>query len=233
MQAIILAGGLGTRLRTVVPDLPKPMAPVAGRPFLGWVLDALADAGFSRTVLAVGYRHEAIRDYLGTAWRGLDLAYSVEDSPLGTGGAMRLALDQVGESPVFVLNGDTYVDLDYSAMRTAHLREGASLTVAVAHVPDVSRYGSLQIEDGRICGFLEKGLQGSGYINAGVYLMATELLAHTALGASLSFEQDVLVPGVATLRPLAFQTEGLFIDIGVPEDYERAQGLFGELFRRG
>jgi D-glycero-alpha-D-manno-heptose 1-phosphate guanylyltransferase len=233
MQAIILAGGLGTRLRSVVRDLPKPMAPVAGRPFLAWVLDGLAAAGLRRAVLAVGYRYEAIRDHFGTSWRGLELAYSVEEAPLGTGGAMRLAVDQVTESPVFVLNGDTYVDLDYRAMLAAHIGEGASLTVAAAHVRDVSRYGALQIEDGRICGFLEKGSQGPGYINAGVYLIAADLLAGIPAGASHSFEQDLLVPGVATLRSLAFPTDGLFIDIGVPEDYERAQELFGERAGRG
>jgi len=227
MEAIVLAGGLGTRLRTVIPDLPKPMAPVAGRPFLAWILDRLADAGFGRAVLAVGYRHEAIRDHFGTDYRGMQLAYSVEQAPLGTGGAMRLALDQVDESPVFVLNGDTYLEVDYAEMRAAHVAHGAALTVAVARVPDVSRYGSLRIEDDRICAFLEKGSQGPGYINAGVYLVDADVLAGIPVGTPYSFEQELMVPGVATLRPLAFRTDGLFIDIGVPEDYERAQGLFG------
>ena len=116
MQAIILAGGLGTRLRSVVPDLPKPMAPVAGRPFLAWVLDRLVDAGFESAVLAVGYRHEIIRAHFGEDYRGMALRYSVETTPLGTGGAMRLAADHVTALPVFVLNGDTYLELDYRAM---------------------------------------------------------------------------------------------------------------------
>jgi D-glycero-alpha-D-manno-heptose 1-phosphate guanylyltransferase len=227
MQAIILAGGLGTRLRSVIPDLPKPMAPVAGRPFLAWVLDRLADAGFRRVVLAVGYRHEAIRDHFGTAYRGIGLAYSVEEVPLGTGGAMRLALGHITESPVFVLNGDTYLEVDYAAMLAAHVANGVGLTVAVARVADVSRYGSLSIGDDRILAFLEKGSQGPGYINAGVYLMARGILDAFPIGTSLSFENELLVPRVAQLRPLAFRADGLFIDIGVPEDYERAQRLFG------
>ena len=227
MEAIVLAGGLGTRLRSVVSDVPKPMAPVAGRPFLAWILDRLADAGFGRVVLAVGYRHEAIRDHFGFAYRGMSLVYSVEEAPLGTGGAMRLALDQISESPVFVLNGDTYLEVDYAAMLAAHVAHGVGLTVAVARVADMSRYGSLEIKDDRICGFLEKGSQGPGYINAGVYLMARGILDAFPVGRSHSFENELLVPRVEELRPLAFRADGLFIDIGVPEDYERAQRLFG------
>jgi len=155
------------------------------------------------------------------------LAYSVEAVPLGTGGAMRLALDQVGESPVFVLNGDTYLELDYPAMLAAHVREGAALTVAVARVANVSRYGALQIEDNRIRAFLEKGAEGPGYINAGIYLVNAEVLAGIPGGTPHSFEQQLMVPGVEALHPLAFRTDGLFIDIGVPDDYERAQALFG------
>jgi D-glycero-alpha-D-manno-heptose 1-phosphate guanylyltransferase len=228
MEAIVLAGGLGTRLRSVIPDLPKPMAPVAGRPFLAWILDRLADAGFRRVVLAVGYRHETIRDFFGLSYRGVELAYSVEDAPLGTGGAIRLALGHVDESPVFVLNGDTYLEADYAAMLAAHVTHGVELTVAVARVADVSRYGSLEIKDDRICGFLEKGSQGPGYINAGVYLMARGLVETIPVGTGHSFENELLMPRVAELRPLAFRADGLFIDIGVPEDYERAQGLFGK-----
>jgi D-glycero-alpha-D-manno-heptose 1-phosphate guanylyltransferase len=228
MEAIVLAGGLGTRLRAVVSDLPKPMAPVAGRPFLAWILDRLADAGFGRVVLAVGYRHEAIRDHFGIAYRGMSLAYSVEETPLGTGGAMRLAIDHVDASPVFVLNGDTYLEVDYPAMRAAHRAHEVELTVAVARVADVSRYGSLEIKDDRICGFLEKGSLGPGYINAGVYLMARGLVETIPVGTGHSFENELLMPRVAELCPLAFRADGLFIDIGVPEDYERAQGLFGK-----
>lgn len=231
MEAIVLAGGLGTRLRTVVADLPKPMAPVAGRPFLAWILDRLADAGFRRAVLAVGYRYEVIRDHFGTGYRGVELVYSVEDAPLGTGGAMRLALEHVSGSPVFVLNGDTYLDVDYAAMSAAHAAQGVALSLAVAQVPDVGRYGSLLIEGDRIRAFLEKGSHGPGYINAGVYLVDAAALADIPAGTPYSFEQDLMVPSVATLRPLAFRADGLFIDIGVPEDYERAQGLFGARVR--
>lgn len=225
-QAIILAGGLGTRLRSVVPDLPKPMAPVAGRPFLGHVLDALVEAGFVAAVLAVGYRFGAIRDHFGTAYRGMRLDYSVEASPLGTGGAIRLAADLTTADPVFVLNGDTYLELDYRSMFAAHRASGARLSVAVCEVPDVGRYGSLEVEAGRIRGFREKGCSGPGLINAGTYLVSAEVIARIPTGRVHSFEQELLMPQVAELRPLAYVTQGRFIDIGVPEDFERAQGLF-------
>jgi D-glycero-alpha-D-manno-heptose 1-phosphate guanylyltransferase len=226
MQAIILAGGLGTRLRSVVSDLPKPMAGVAGRPFLSWVLDRLAAQGFRRAVLAVGYRYEAIHDHFGDSHHGLPLSYSVEDSPLGTGGAIRLAAENLDAYPVFVLNGDTFVDLDYQAMRDAHDERGAAMSVAVCRVPDVSRYGALELRGGRIVGFREKGPSGPGYINAGIYILSRQVMDMIPAQGPCSFEQQILVPRIAEIRPAAFITEGLFIDIGVPEDYARAQYLF-------
>jgi D-glycero-alpha-D-manno-heptose 1-phosphate guanylyltransferase len=226
MQAIVLAGGLGTRLRGVVPDLPKPMAGVAGRPFLAWILDRLADAGFERVVLAVGYRHEAIRAHFGEVYRGVPLRYSVEDAPLGTGGAIRLAGDHVGHYPVFVLNGDTFLELDYRAMLAAHAGSGALMSVATCRVPDVGRYGALELVHGRIAAFREKGPAGPGVINAGTYLLSRGIVDMIPPGVPFSFEQQLLGPRVGELRPAAYLAEGLFIDIGVPEDYARAQHLF-------
>jgi D-glycero-alpha-D-manno-heptose 1-phosphate guanylyltransferase len=226
MQAIVLAGGLGTRLRGVVPGLPKPMAPVAGRPFLAWILDQLIDAGFERAVLAVGYRHEAIRDHFGDAFGALELRYSVEDRPLGTGGALRLAASHVNSLPAFVLNGDTYLDLDFRSMLNAHIERREQMSVAVCSVADVSRYGALELEDGHIRGFLEKGQAGPGTINAGTYLLSASILSRIPLGEPFSLEQQLLMPKIGEIRPAAFPATGLFIDIGIPEDYARAQALF-------
>lgn len=226
MQAIVLAGGLGTRLRSVVPELPKPMAPVAGRPFLTYVLNGLVEAGFEAAVLAVGYRAEAIRAHFGEAYRGLILRYSVETTPLGTGGAIRLAWAQADADPVFVLNGDTWLDLDYRAMLDAHVAAGVGLSVAVCEVPDVARYGSLEVVQDRIRRFREKGEKGPGLINAGTYLVASEVIRRIPPGRPHSFEQELLMPLVEEIRPLAFMARGRFIDIGVPEDYARAQALF-------
>jgi D-glycero-alpha-D-manno-heptose 1-phosphate guanylyltransferase len=225
MEAIILAGGLGTRLRGVLPDLPKAMAPIRGRPFLALLLDQLAGAGFRRVILAVGYRHEAIRRYFGERQDRVDLRYSVETEPLGTGGAIRLALGQADSPQTFVLNGDTYAEVDYASMLLAHRTAAVALTVAVHEVADVGRYGALDVCDGRIRGFLEKGRGGPGMINAGVYLLSTGLLAGYDLPGAFSFETDFLMRYVHDLRPLAFATGGTFIDIGVPEDYARAQAL--------
>jgi len=225
MEAIVLAGGLGSRLRSVLPDLPKPMAPVHGRPFLAKVLDELAAAGFRMAILAVGYRNEAIQEHFGESHGALRLGYSVEAEPLGTGGAIRLALEQTAARHVFVLNGDTYLKLDYHAMLAAHRDALATLSMAVRSVPDAGRYGALDIKQGRIQEFLAKGRSGPGLINAGVYLMSRELLDRYTLPAVFSFETDVLMPHVSELMPLAFRTAGTFIDIGVPEDYARARHL--------
>ena len=226
MEAIVLAGGLGTRLRGVVDDVPKPMAPVLGRPFLAYVLDQLVDSGFHAVVLAAGYRHEVIRSYFGDEYRGLALVWSVESKPLGTGGAIQLACDQAHSGDVFVLNGDTYLELDYRAMLKAHVRAGAQLSVAICQVPDVARYGALEVSEGIVRGFREKGQSGPGWINGGTYVLGPALHDRLPKRGAFSFEQELLAPEVQSIRPLAFLTTGLFIDIGIPEDYARAQELF-------
>ena len=226
MEAVILAGGFGTRLRAVVPDLPKPLAPVAGRPFLAILLAELARQGFTRVVLSVGYKHELIRATFGEQFMGMEVAYAVEEQPLGTGGAIRLASRQCRGEEMFVLNGDSYVALDYAAMRASHRAARARLTLCAVEVPDVGRYGKVIIGNGRVTGFAEKGGSGPGCINAGVYLLAPALVQGDDLPEAFSFEQDFLTPRLQQLDPLAYVANGLFIDIGVPEDYARAETLF-------
>ena len=228
MEAIVLAGGLGTRLRGVVDDVPKPMAPVQGRPFLALVLDQLVDAGFKTVIIAAGYRHEVIRSYFGADYRGLALRYSVEHEPLGTGGAIRLACVQADARDVFVLNGDTYLELDFRAMMEAHVRAGSHLSMAICHVPDVARYGALEFCDDRLLRFLEKERSGPGWINGGTYILGPDLRARLRPRGAFSFEHDLLEPEVGSIRPLAFRSSGLFIDIGIPEDYAKAQQIFAE-----
>jgi D-glycero-alpha-D-manno-heptose 1-phosphate guanylyltransferase len=226
-EAIILAGGLGTRLRAVVPDLPKPLAPVAGRPFLAWVLDALAAHGFSSITLSVGYRHELIQAAIGETWQGMRVRYAIEAEPLGTGGAMRHALTQTQAAQIYVLNGDTFLDLDYDAMMHAHLDSRAQISIAAVPVEDIGRYGGLELRDATVTGFLEKGGSGAGMINGGTYLINRTLFDAFDLPLRFSFEADILQAHVASLSPRAFTTSGLFIDMGIPEDYARAQSLFG------
>jgi len=223
MQAVILAGGMGTRLKSVVSDLPKPMAPVCGRPFLGYLLALLERQGITEVVLSVGHLRERIIDALGDRHGGIRLRYAVEETPLGTGGALRAALDLIDAYPAFALNGDTFLELDYRAMERAHRAAGADLTIALRRMPDTGRYGRAKVERGRVIGFEAGGQSGPGSINAGVYLFADNPLRDPVLPERFSFERDFLEPRIAALAPLAFETDGYFIDIGVPEDYARAQ----------
>lgn len=225
-EAVILAGGLGTRLRGIVDDVPKPLAPVAGRPFLAWLLDALATQGLRRVVLATGYRGEQVEAALGTAWRGMTLAYSREPAPLGTGGAIVHALREVPGDAFFVLNGDTWLELDYAAFGSAVTEDGARLGIALARVPDVARYGAVRLEENRVIGFDEKGVSGAGFINAGVYWMRRGLLEGRPSGVAFSFEREVLMPTVSREPVIGYTDTNGFIDIGVPDDYRRAQQLF-------
>jgi D-glycero-alpha-D-manno-heptose 1-phosphate guanylyltransferase len=227
IEAVVLAGGLGLRLRTAVPDLPKPMAPVAGRPFLAWLLEALAGQGVQSAVLSVGYRAETIEGHFGASYAGLELRYAREAEPLGTGGALKRALRQVRSFPALALNGDSLVDLDLTAMRELHRRTRARLTIALVEAPDASRYGRVALREGCVSAFAAEGEPGPGLVNAGVYLMEAGLLDEPELPERFSFERDFLQPRVGSLAPAAFLASGRFIDIGVPEDFARAQTLFG------
>lgn len=228
MEAIVLAGGFGTRLRQVVADVPKPMAPIAGRPFLEILLGSLARKGFARVVLSLGFMAEKISDHFGTRFAGVDIAYVVEDTPLGTGGAIRLALEACTQNHVFVFNGDTYLDLEVQSLEQQWQAKRHQVVVG-RHVPDTSRYGRLVVDDGRITGFAEKGIAGPGLINAGCYVLATDALARFSLNQPFSIETDYLVPEVISATMDVFVTEGMFIDIGIPEDYARAQTLLVDL----
>ncbi len=227
MEAIVLAGGLGTRLRRVMPDVPKPMAPIAGRPFMEILLGLLARKGFSRAILSLGFMAERISDYFGSRHAGIDLAYVVEDTPLGTGGAIRLASEICTQDHFFVFNGDTYLDLEAHSVEQQWQTRRNPIVVAKL-VPDTTRYGRLAIQDGHITDFIEKGVGEPGFINAGCYVLATDALAHFPLKFPFSIESGYLVPEVARATVEAFVTEGTFIDIGIPEDYERAQALLSD-----
>ncbi len=222
MEAIVLAGGFGTRLRELVPDLPKPMAPVAGRPFLEILLTALAYKGFSRIVLSLGFLADKVIAHFGEQFAGMKLVYVVEDSPLGTGGATRLALSRCDEDHVFVFNGDTFLDLEVADVDALWQRHHVPIIVA-REVPDTARYGRLNTQGGRVTGFMEKGLAGRGLINAGCYVLPVASLDEFELGQAFSIETDFFAKTVNVQRIDLFVTAGKFIDIGVPEDYSRAQ----------
>lgn len=225
-EAIILAGGFGTRLRSLVDDVPKPLAAVAGRPFLAWLLDALSAQGLRRVVFATGYRGEQVEAALGKRWQNISLEYSRELQPLGTGGAIALAMRRISGRACFVLNGDSWLALDYARFEAVTRAQDARLGVALAKVADVARYGAVHAERGRITGFVEKGSSGPGLVNAGVYCIARSLLDGVPEGPAFSFENDVLVPAATREVVTAFTDTADFIDIGVPEDYRRAQVQF-------
>lgn len=227
MEAIVLAGGFGTRLREVVTDVPKPMAPVAGRPFLEILLGSLAQKGFVRVVLSLGFMAEKISSHFGSRFAGLDLAYVVEDTPLGTGGATRLAAAACTQDHVFVFNGDTYLDLEVDLLEQQWQARRHPIVVG-RQVPDTTRYGRLVVDGERITDFAEKGIAGPGLINAGCYVLARDALAAFPLNQSFSIETDYLVPELARSVVEVFVTEGMFIDIGIPEDYARAQTLLAD-----
>lgn len=224
MQAIILVGGFGTRLRTLVPDLPKPMAPVCDKPFLAHLLQYLKRQGITRIIFSVHYLKETIQSYFQHHYLDLEIAYAEEETPLGTGGAIINALAHCDTNKsVFVLNGDTFLKLDYRAMYQQHLAMKSQLTMALTQVADCSRYGKVLVENNKVCGFTEKGEQGAGYINAGVYLLNSNLFAEFSLPAQFSFEKDFLLTHCQQINPHAFMASDYFIDIGIPEDFLRAQ----------
>ena len=228
MEAIVLAGGFGTRLRQVVADVPKPMAPIAGRPFLEILLGSLAHKGFHRVILSLGFMAEKVSGYFGARFAGMDLAYVVEDAPLGTGGAVRLAMSVCTQAHVFVFNGDTYLDLEADLIERQW--QSSKCTIVVGRqVPDTARYGRLVVDRDRITGFAEKGIIGPGLINAGCYILAADALDRFPLHQPFSFETDYLAPEVARGRVGVFVTEGAFIDIGIPEDYVLAQSLLADV----
>ena len=222
MEAIILAGGLGTRLRTVVADVPKPMAPIAGRPFLEILLNLLVGKGFKRVILSVGFMAEKISDYFGSQYAGMDLIYVMEDQPLGTGGGVRLSLEQAIYDYVFVFNGDTFLDLEIDRVEQQWQSRQRPIIVGRA-VADTSRYGRLLVSDGVVQGFAGKDIAGPGLINAGCYVLKRQQLDDFPADQPFSLESDFLAPAVARGEFDVFVTAGKFIDIGVPEDFLRAQ----------
>ncbi|MGO8757992.1 MAG: nucleotidyltransferase family protein [Terracidiphilus sp.] len=223
MEAIVLAGGFGTRLASRLDGVPKPMAPVAGRPFLEILLTQLRGAGCTRVLLSVGHLHTVIQDRFGASFRGMTVDYAIESAPLGTGGAIRLALAQAAEDSVLVLNGDTFLDADYAGMIRFHREERAAATIAVVHQPDLARYGGVAVANKHIVAFEEKGRAGPGWISAGAYVLDRSLAWPPSLPERFSIEKDFFVPEIARLAPAAYEVNGYFLDIGIPEDYDRAQ----------
>ncbi len=225
MQAIILAGGLGTRLRSVVSDRPKPMALVEGKPFLEYVICTLKKNGIDEIIFAVGYKGSMVEEYFGDgAWLGIKTRYAYEEELLGTAGAIKNAGKYVNEDKFFVLNGDTFYQMDYGDLSRIREEKNLEMALVLRTVPDISRYGAARITDGMLTAFNEKnGNTGAGTINGGVYLMNRTLLKEIPDG-KVSLENDCIPKWMSEGRRLGgIVNDGYFIDIGVPDDYFRFQ----------
>lgn len=226
MDIIVLVGGLGTRLSGVISDVPKPMAPVGGVPFLDILLDhLLCHSVIERVVMAVGYKREVVQNYFGDRAYNRKIIYAIEKDPLGTGGAIRNALAHTRSAEVLVVNGDTLFEVDITAMVESHRQRQANLTLALKPMRDFSRYGTVQLEHDCIIGFEEKQHKQEGLINGGVYLLNQTLFdgLKNPLPQKFSFETDFLEVYLQQLKAYGFISTGYFIDIGVPDDYYRAQ----------
>ena len=231
LPALLLVGGMGTRLRSVVSSKPKPLAPVGDIPFLELLVLQLRSQGIRRLVMCTGYQAEQVREEFGDGHRsGVGIEYSNEPRPLGTAGAIKFAEPFLaGASDFLVMNGDSFLQFDFREFNRFHREHGGLASIAVRSVPDTSRYGTVHLDRGnRVIGFSEKmGIRESGLINGGVYLFQRAILEHIREGPA-SLEKDVL-PGILENGAFALQQNGMFIDIGTPEDYARAQALFDSL----
>lgn len=224
MEAIILAGGLGTRLRSVVSEVPKCMAPVDGRPFLQYMLEWLSRYDVSHVVLSVGYLKEVIFSFMDSRAWPFEISYAVEEEPLGTGGGIRLALTKCREDRVIVLNGDTFFDVDLDALSFT-----APVTLALKPMRNFDRYGAVDWDGELVTGFHEKAACAEGLINGGVYALVRSQLDFAFYPKRFSFEKDLLEPLAAAHLVAGQVQDGYFIDIGIPEDYARAQRELPEI----
>jgi D-glycero-alpha-D-manno-heptose 1-phosphate guanylyltransferase len=227
-EIIILAGGFGTRLKDVVKNVPKPMADINSKPFLHYLLKYYERKGIGHVILSVGYLSEIIKDHFGNSYGNLKISYAIEHEPLGTGGAILASLKHAENDKVFISNGDTMFLIEPDTILQFHEEKQADLTMVVRKVDDVSRYGSVLFnEDHQIKGFSEKNsMTGSGYINGGVYLVSRSFMEKFDLPEKFSIEKDFFEKYYAEHNFFAKVCNNYFIDIGIPEDYERAKKEF-------
>ena len=223
-EAIILAGGLGTRLRSMVADIPKCLAPVAGRPFLYYVIEHLLKQGIDKFIFSVGFKYEMIESWLNEEYPLLFAQFAIEHEPLGTGGAIKLACSFATEKNVLVVNGDTLYKLDVKKLDAFHHMCGADCTISLKPMQDFNRYGVVQLnKDHSIASFKEKQQYKQGLINAGVYAMNVNSFLQEDLPQKFSFENDYLEKFYLQRKMFGIVQDEYFIDIGIPEDYKKAR----------
>ena len=226
-EAIVLAGGFGTRLSHILGDIPKPMAPVNKLPFLQYVFDYLIENRITKAILSVGHLHEKIQDHFKNKYKSLSLEYAIEKEALGTGGGIQNALDKVENDHVFVINGDTYFDVSLKLFYSQHISHNSNISLALKPMEKYDRYGSVNInENNSITSFEEKKYTEAGLINGGISLLNSSYLTSLQLPDKFSFEKDVLEKHYNEHSYYGFPFDNYFIDIGIPEDYDRAQEEF-------
>jgi D-glycero-alpha-D-manno-heptose 1-phosphate guanylyltransferase len=226
-EAIILAGGLGTRLRSAVPDLPKCMASVAGKPFIYYVIDYYKKQGMSRFIFCLGYKHEVIENYLLESFNELEYIVTIEEEPLGTGGAIYQGALKAKTADAIVLNGDTLFKVDVDKLLTFHKQRKSDCTLCLKEMHHTDRYGVVETNsEGRITSFKEKKYYERSVINGGVYALNVESFLKIKFPAKFSFEKDYFEKYVDNKNMYGLLQSGYFIDIGIPEDYNRAQEDF-------
>lgn len=236
LQAIILAGGFGTRLKSIVNDLPKPMAKIKNLPFLSYILTHLKTCGINDVVMSVGYMHEKIIDFFGNSYLGINIRYAIENEPLGTGGAIFHSLNLIDQKyPVAILNGDTFLNIDYQKLFQEFREFDQDLAIVLRHVEDTSRYGVIELNDKNIIlSFLEKNISNnslSGLINAGVYVLKPDIATNFVLPKSFSFEKDFLCKHIKEIKARGIISDNYFIDIGIPDDYLKSQSEIPEIVK--
>lgn len=233
LSVAVLAGGLGTRLRSVVSDRPKALAEIHGRPFLAYLLDRLSSSGFSSVVLCIGHLGEQIEQVFGEQYLKLRISYSREQRPLGTGGALRFALPYLRSDPVLVMNGDSFCATDLTGLWDWHCTRGSQATMLLTQVPNTRRYGCVTIDpDGAVSQFAEKAKRGGpGSINAGVYLLSRQVIRDIAEDTAVSLEHDVF-PTLISHGLYGYPGRGRFLDIGTPEDFAAAEEFFTAMNER-
>lgn len=230
MECIVLAGGLGTRLQSVVADVPKCMAPVNGMPFLHYIFSYLQEQGCTRLILSLGYKHEVVLNWLATQSPSFEVDYVIEEEPLGTGGGIQLALSKAQTNNVAILNGDTMFRVDLQNMMQFHNEKNAATTLALKPMQQFDRYGVVGINEHQcITAFKEKQHYKEGLINGGVYIINKAALASKELPRKHSFEKDYFERYVAEANMYGFVSNEYFIDIGIPSDFEKAQQDFKTL----
>ena len=222
-EAIILAGGFGTRLQSVVKEIPKPMASINGKPFLAYLLDYLINQRVQKVALSVGYKYEVIFEYFGDLYNGLKIEYAIEKEPLGTGGGILNALSFCNSENVLLLNGDSYFGVNIENLYQFHIQNASDISLSLKEMHNVDRYGTVSVNKHKIIAFNEKQFIEKGLISCGVYLLDKKSIEKLNLPIKFSFEKDLLETYIKKMNINGITFDNYFIDIGIPEDYERAQ----------